>query len=132
MEAEELRLGNIVKFEDRNFPIGGIFKYNVYDNTTPNWSGYIPITQIKGVPLTEDWLVKFGFECKESSTCKLWHIGINDLTHDYLFDLTWLIKPELINAPDFPFYKNGRHTIYFVHQLQNLYFALTGIELKID
>ena len=81
------------------------------------------------IPLTEDWLLKFGFERKDSSTCVQWWNGINEITHDWLVDLIWLKEPERIGAPNFPFYRNGKHTIYYVHQLQNLYFALTGEEL---
>ncbi len=123
MKANELRIGNYVQNEGRVIMVTHLANEDY-------WSG--DDGDVEPIPLTPEWLERFGFECKESSSCKLWHIGINDVTHDYLFDLTWLIKPELINVPDFPFYKNGRHTIYSVHQLQNLYFALTGEELKID
>lgn len=85
----------------------------------------------KPIPLTEEWLIKFGFEKRESSTCNAWYIGKNEITHDWLFDMVWLHRPELINAPNFPFYRNGRHLIKYVHQLQNLYFALTNEELII-
>lgn len=84
------------------------------------------------IPISEEWLLKFGFERRDSSTCTQWFIGMNDLTHDWLFDLTWLENPVLINAPDAPFYRNGKHTIYFVHQLQNLYFALNQTELVLQ
>lgn len=83
------------------------------------------------IPITPEWLERLGFEKRESSTCIEYHIGINDVTHDWLFSLTWLLRPELIKAPDYPFYMNGRHTLFYVHQVQNLYFALTGQELTV-
>jgi len=126
MKASELRIGNLAyntKGEVDAIDIGALRYLLSYGDTS--------ICQVKPIPLNEDWLLRFGFEKKESSTCIAYHIGINEVTHDWLFDLVWLITPELIGAPDVPFYRNGRHTIQYVHQLQNLYFALTGDELTI-
>ena len=81
------------------------------------------------IPITEELLIMAGFKVLESSVYKQFYIGINPVTKDWLFDLAWLEKPELIGAPNVPFYRNGYHAIHFVHQLQNLYFALTGEEL---
>lgn len=71
------------------------------------------------IPLTEEWLLKFGFE--------------KDWTGYALEDK---------NSLSFSVTKNGAYlacwldrslgiTIKYVHQLQNLYFALTGEELTI-
>ena len=88
-------------------------------------NGFEPIS------LTEEWLRKFGFECRESTTAKEYYLGLNSVTNDWLFSIVWLDKPESFGYPNAPFYRNGRHTLYYVHQLQNLYFALTGEELTI-
>ena len=77
------------------------------------------------IPLTEEWLVKFGFNEKYKSTSNRWTKwaeGVNAglELHDcedehgnihgvFLHDFTLEVK--------------------YVHQLQNLYFALTGEEL---
>ena len=68
----------------------------------------------KPIQLTEEWLVKFGF-IKRTPT-------------GYYFDMGRMS----INLPDFE-YKNIRIDVKlkYVHQLQNLYFALTGEELTI-
>jgi hypothetical protein len=140
MKAQELRIGNYVSPPVGCEPhIGEITAINLdgYDCELidDNYEEYVSISQfgkirdLDPITLTEEWLLKFGFEKKESSSCIVYHIGMNEVTHDWLFDLTWLRRPELINAPNVPFYKNGRHSIYYVHQLQNLYFALTGDEL---
>jgi hypothetical protein len=84
------------------------------------------------ISLTEGWLRKFGFECRESTAAKEYYLGLNNVTNDWLFSIVWLDKPESFGYPNAPFYRNGRHTLYYVHQLQNLYFALTGEELTID
>ena len=47
--------------------------------------------------------------------------------------LIWLKNPlNPRNTKSYPFYINGYHEIKYVHQLQNLYFALTGEELEIN
>ena len=122
MKSTELRVGNWVNNNEEDYQITSatIVHLERGDSTA------------QPIPLTEDWLIWFGFEKRESSTCDSWYIGTNEITHDWLFDIVWLHRPELINAPNFPFYRNGRHLIQYVHQLQNLYFALTGEELTIN
>ena len=77
------------------------------------------------IELTEEWLIKFGFQKRTKVRDSVqYYIGLNPITHDWLFDIMWL------KGSDAPFYRNGFHKIKYVHQLQNLYFALTGEELK--
>lgn len=111
MKAEELRIGNYV--------------YDEGDLTT-----YIQITSIQEdntewlqpIPLTEEWILKFGWykhELIEGSFRK------EGKPYDQ-FQIAW---------------RNGILTYYivwhqlvplkYVHQLQNLYFSLTGEELTI-
>ena len=78
------------------------------------------------IELTPEWLIKFGFEEKERDHSIIYFIGINFVTNDYLFDITW------IEGYSYPFYRNGYFEIKYVHQLQNLYFALTGEELEVN
>ena len=85
------------------------------------------------IPLTPEILTDWcGFELRESSTCKVYHKGINPVTKDWYIDLTWLDKPELIGAPNCPFYRNGGHNIKYLHQLQALYALLTGEVMEIN
>jgi len=84
----------------------------------------------KPILLTEEWLFSFGFEIyAESVIMKAFKIGFNEITQDYLFDLCWI--KDLDGKDKHPFYKNGRFEIKYIHQLQNLYFALTNEELTI-
>lgn len=70
------------------------------------------------IPITEDWLVKLGFE--KSLGCFITPIGS--------FNLQVIIWPTgLINWSI-----NGfTSEIKYLHQLQNLYFVLTNNELKV-
>ena len=126
MEVRELRIGNWV-----NAIIHGRdIEYKI-DSETLSSILLDEFWAIRPIPITEEWLIKFGFEKRESSICSEYSIGVNEITHDVLFYIAWLKEPEIINAPNAPFYRNGKHTLYYVHQLQNLYFALTGEELTL-
>jgi hypothetical protein len=122
MKASELRIGNLVYYNGVATKVSSTI-INMF------FHGKFLKGIISPIELTEEWLLRMGFGKKESSTCVRWYIGHNEITKDWLFDLVWLEKPEAINAPNAPFYRNGRFTLYYVHQLQNLYFALTGEEL---
>ena len=78
---------------------------------------------ISPIPLTPEWLERLGFKKREGGVCYEWWNGINEVTHDWLVSIT-----EMKDNGQF-FYRNGKHTIKYVHQLQNLFFALTGEEL---
>lgn len=142
LSATELRIGNFANyrffnpnpknmaFEFEQVEIVGVLK-NTFYFKQKNDKRTIKTSELYPIPLTEEWLVRFGFSVRESSTSKQYYIGMNEITHDWLFDLIWLDRPELIKAPNAPFYRNGRHTIYYVHTLQNLFFSLCGEELTL-
>ena len=84
------------------------------------------------IPLTIKWLSDFGFKSKlYGDNCYLFHFDFNELTHDYLFSLKWIFNSETKEFEGFPFFNNGTFKIEFVHELQNLFFALTRKELKL-
>ena len=120
MKANELRIGNYY-YGDVLFPS----EYNVITandlvelDSDPLDDYYQPL------PLTEEWLLKFGFEKKENSlfTKKLEYI-YNSLKYceDYKI---WIYYNDDNDAAC-----NSIADLNFVHELQNLYFALTKKEL---
>lgn len=136
MKANELRIGNFVQaiFHDKNSEIKnfynvckicniseqGISANRVFPDDSTSYTG-----SFEPIPLTEEWLLKFGFEN---------HI-INEHT---IYQNNWkkgfltILWRKYGTYYDF---STGRFiigSISFVHQLQNLYFALTGEELTID
>jgi len=117
MKATELRLGNLVLYNNEQTHI--INGYDIADlDIDPIEDSFTPI------PLTEEWLLKFGFEKNDwKEIGKLFYYGwakdsflIESTRDNTFFCLDG--KPETV--------------IKYVHQLQNLYFALTGEELKIN
>lgn len=77
---------------------------------------------IQPIPLTEEWLVKFGFE-KDTET-KSWSILTSLEKFDYLFEVSNQYQEYF--QPDFL-----RIDIKYVHQLQDLYSILTSEELSL-
>ena len=132
MKATDLRIGNWVLIPTSmdgiiipSFPkkVKGIGIFGGIDFTEPEYpeNHIVPAVHCAGIPLTEEWLLKFGF--KESKT----FFGRNSFEKDGYH----LIK----NGKYFEFLVIGSSVILakikYVHQLQNLYFALTGKELEI-
>ena len=111
MDVRELRIGNLTYYGGRVYTIGYYpFSFSGHENDMAHY---------KPIPLTEEWLLKFGFENYDSLKFSINDLLVVDL-HDFTFgvnrfDVCWL---------------DNKNTIH-VHQLQNLYFALTGKELEI-
>ena len=76
----------------------------------------ISINELKPIPLTEEWLLKFGFE---NDNIEWWN-GIISIG---------IYKDGLFYCPTGQAYIRKGNEIQNVHTLQNLYFALTGEEL---
>jgi hypothetical protein len=120
MKANELRIGNYY-YGDVLFPS----EYNVITandlvelDSDPLDDYYQPL------PLTEEWLLRMGFEKKENGlfTKKLEYI-YNSIKYceDYKI---WIYYNDDNDAAC-----NSIADLNFVHELQNLYFALTKKEL---
>lgn len=123
MEAKELRIGNWI-----NVTFSSIVKQQVVDcmcdsvNTKCHES--LPFDFIEPIPLTEEWLLKFGFEKLE--------LSISEYVLSYIFNDFEIGYLKKRNVYMLRWYQgHNLKEIEYVHQLQNLYFALTGEELQI-
>lgn len=119
MSAEELRIGNIIKHSLTECVVESIFNCENIDvsNEYEEWNALLD--ECKPIPLTEEWLIKFGFEKTKGYVFKIDKFSLFDHNYDQVNLFLQL------NSPNVPLIH-----IKFVHQLQNLYFALTGKELK--
>lgn len=124
IKVNELRVGNYVS----DIHAGVLFYSSVvkldyskcyYGGFNSSYSDLIPI------PLTEEWLLKFGFiEINEFSIAKTYCLVIDGIIKYKIhkgIDLDYFVMPNEYNPIKFK----------YVHQLQNLHFALTGQELTI-
>jgi hypothetical protein len=117
IDAGELRIGNWIfeEGQDDNKPFQ---IFSIYHEVKNNKVNGLPICLMRPIPLTEDILLKCGFECYEFD---------NGEPNQYRF------KNRLIVIRKGNFVDYGCDVIITsLHQLQNLYFALTGQELQIN
>jgi hypothetical protein len=158
MDIKELRFGNIVLLNNpkswnelQNIPmkvkgiginptpLDGVNETitveKVYKNKYKIHENYSQYAQfIEPIRLTEEWIVKLGFNCinRTKMAFKLYHNNENA-------DFSSLILKEVGNNPIWFYAGNNRWTINpftveikYVHQLQNLYFALSEKELVVS
>jgi hypothetical protein len=133
MKAQELKIGNLIEyaigdtFNDREPYFGKcIFQVvMIMDDSIKIDIGYDATLRVlfsdpklKSVMLTEEWLVKFGFE-------------FNNLNETHYFE-KFSFRLHLRENEFFYNWIGGNVFIQYVHQLQNLYYALTGEELTIE
>lgn len=113
MKTSELRIGNIVD------TAVGIIQITDISPTTNKL--YNP-NALHAIPITEEWLIKFGFISMDDD-------GLWEAENEELFRIQ---EPTLEEGHICAWntYDVGE-PIEFVHQLQNLYFALTGTELEL-
>lgn len=124
MKSQELRIGNWVFYSRDENP-----KDTGYWHRKIDWSDLKDTTYLHPIPLTEDWLVRFGFEITTivAPGIEKWNQWYNGT-----FNLHSGVTHNKVKN-DFVFVSGVtiRLAIKYVHQLQNLYFALTGEELTI-
>ena len=119
IKASELRIGNYLIDSNSRLCVVDTLSKDIIDCGIFAVHDCITTFPIQPIPLTERWLLKFGFEeldhrRYEKKYRKSYYIGgflVNDC---FMISLgSALAKPQ------------------HVHQLQNLYFALTGEELNL-
>ncbi|WP_430827284.1 hypothetical protein [Chryseobacterium indologenes] len=128
MEANELRIGNFVMVH--NFAIHEGGKPVEWAIGQVSAEGIAQADKFKPIPLSEEWLLKFGLEQMKDSTTYEWKDG------DYRsvqVDLKakeaeiYLCGADSVMSSDcFPI-----DHIKYVHEFQNLFFALKAKELTL-
>lgn len=126
MKSNELRIGNYVL--DKNDEIKKNHGVNdvvgiAYVNFENEFDKLIN-SEISPIPLTNEWFSKLGMSYYSLPTRSGRKIGYYTLKYGNRFK---------INSSDGSYsFINFRKEIIYVHQLQNLYFALTGEELILN
>jgi len=116
MKANELRIGNLVYLNDKQ-KVWEILDGHEIDEINENKT-------VEPINLIEEWLLKFGFIKNQN----VFWISISSIKAEihieqYSKEFVTIVRSdfsELILCP-----------VKYVHQLQNLYFALTGKELEV-
>lgn len=114
MKASELRIGNLV-MDGKDIEVVNARMISMLENGQADFDP---------IPLTEEWMLALGFKKKiDSESPKYPDYEIPD------WGKVSIVKGELVSA-EFFFLDGMTANIKYVHQLQNLYFALAGKELQ--
>lgn len=138
MKTSDLRIGNYVYYENTTHIVSGVHGNKVYSwwvkdgepvieyeakdiSGTQVENPYMDvISQYEPIPLTEEWLLKFEFWTSDWDIHSTLRKQVLDSSLVYDKDNKTFDLGDLLNIK-----------IEYVHQLQNLYFVLTGGELKL-
>ncbi len=118
--AQELRIKNLVMVNGEIEEIFGICEDYPFLKTAKYGACVIEYKDLEPITLTEDLLLKLGF-VKQDNNWKTLDLIFATVSWERLAGFTLSFEKESIYLPH----------IKFVHQLQNLYFALENQELKI-
>lgn len=150
INAKELRVGNLLRVsiyastEDAKESLGDDYSLDkewqidkVIGICHPNedfmyWSSLgeeEQIQRIEGIPIAEDFLVHAGFVKEFSDVDYYYSLELNDDKYCDLCLLSYSIKEEM-EVGLFPY--DNYFKCRYVHEVQNLYYSITGKELKID
>ena len=124
LSSQELRIGNYVEYGgviNKVYLLSHLY-FQVESTDIPTFTAN-KNRAAQPIPLTEEWLFKFGFKKVKSDyeEAETW---------DFYFGILYFDMAN--NSVKI----NGQYCLFnipeHVHQLQNLYFALTGEELTLE
>lgn len=123
MKANELRIGNWVNLYGDDCRIQTLGMW-VHTETTVDEA---PIESVKPIPLTEEWLLKFGFEVYSEYDFKNYRLP------DGFFISMWMKDKPVAGFEErgVCYWGDNYVPVRYVHRLQNLYFELTGTALEL-
>lgn len=125
LEAKELRLGNFIIYS-----MGDIItlELDAIEYIFNNIEGYKPI------PLTEEWHNKFGVKINGFNAFEYKLPNKNNIDISVVFNEDYIVLRQGDDKMDddmiYIWNKDLKKRAIFVHEWQNLYFVLTGEELK--
>lgn len=126
MKAKNLRIGNLLSFSGEPVAINAGFIYDCdYWNRNPERQDAVLFENVEPIPLTAEWFEKCG---GRTGGEQVLFISMPKIKAELHFEM----KPYgnvIVLKSDFGEFVP--EDIEYVHQLQNLFFAVTGEELTI-
>ena len=113
IKINELRVGNTVSLNSRDYKNIQTKITGISDMVFSCKEGVFVPEKFEAIPIVSEYLLKLGFErlFETGSTYSLGDFNVSDFGENGIF------------------HYDVKQPIKYVHQLQNLYFALTGEEL---
>ena len=130
LRANDFRSGNLILHKNEVWVINDIHGASGLITVYPKGSeslGRRSIHDFQPIPLTDEWLIKFGFEADIDGDCTLGTILYYGQSRN-----PYKRGKALWIACDEDYFYDFPTSVQYVHQLQNLYYALTGEELTIN
>lgn len=123
-DLKELRIRNLLMYGDKLVEVSAIFRshFNCESMDGISYGNSIQ-SNFKPIPLTEEWLLKFGFELLVRKSSDGYKNTIFSMKNP-----SWTLM-ELDKGYGVKFWQGN--SLLYVHQLQNLYHCLCGEELTI-
>lgn len=129
MKANELRIGNYITFGGQPVIVGQLLSEPMegwYVLTAGDDVEKYNLDGAKPVSLKEGWFKDFGFEKKGDK----WHKNISELLNIAIYEDKTYSLYDLEDSWESGNFACPENKLKYVHQLQNLYFALKGKELN--
>lgn len=133
INKQELRIGNWVEYDGKYYKIDTIANEFPTLNTSEFGIGVVDWNNINPIHLTEEILLKCGFEKTDDYGDQIYYEPKNRGNRNYYIcfdheDISFGLN-VFGNCTNL---LHDNSNLQFLHQLQNLYFALTGEELTVN
>lgn len=135
MKPSELRIGNYLKYKNTNDLAIVELIHKQHFDCMDEYGAFTTNGNYEPIPLTEEWLLKFDFQkCKGRHGLYFKHKELDAFRVWYNEDLnSWSAGRRDYKSIDKEYNTYWiRDNIKALHQLQNLYFALTREELTLN
>jgi hypothetical protein len=113
MKANDLRWGNLVNYTIEKSTFQGKITAITKNRLGVDKVNY-KFINVEAIPITEEWLIKLGFKKRNERLFTLNYFEIHMVNKLLYFESYKLIP------------------LYFIHQLQNIYFISEGVELELS
>ena len=141
IDPKELRIFNWIEYEGKPNKVLAIHSPAPHKNPAldgkcmieinPPDSFFVPVDDISPIPLTEEWLTRFGFEKATDAIGGYWSPSFDTNT----VGLRWEFGEHIDTFRDiyWSYCVSGTYNVKakYVHQLQNAIFVLLGKELEL-
>ena len=128
IKANELRIGNYLIDSNSRLCVVDTLSKDIIDCGIFAVHDCITTFPIQPIPLTEEWLLKFGFEKAKQDNENFLQLKLKARIFIRFIDYD-CNNLDIFQDGKILSFQSG--IIKHVHQLQNLYFALTGEELNL-
>lgn len=135
MEQQELRIGNLIEYKKTSIPNNPEKVKAISDQTIVVESAMGVVgdnkDEFRGIPITPEWLDRLGFisEYKVAPAIASWEEYYHPWYSNFIIQLdgTWEYTKDF-----YVVLSTEKIELKYIHQLQNLFYALNSYELKIS